>query len=46
MFFDVSGLSNPLAGAHLYVSGVRDAKGNEMMYFEVPLDQPSADQTK
>ena len=40
MFFDVSGLSSPLAGAHLYLSGVRDAKGNEMMYFEVPLDKP------
>jgi len=48
MFFDVSGLSNPLAGAHLYLSGVRDAKGNEMIYFDVPLDKPSAstDQTK
>jgi hypothetical protein len=40
MFFDVSGIANPLAGAHLYLSGVRDVKGNEMMYFEVPLDKP------
>jgi hypothetical protein len=39
MFFDVSGISNPLAGAHFYLTGVRDAKGNELMYFEVPLEK-------
>jgi hypothetical protein len=39
MFFDVSDISNPLAGAHLYLTGVRDAKGNELMYFEVPLEK-------
>ena len=46
MFFDVSGIANPLAGAHLYLSGVHDAKGNEMMYFEVPLDKPEPDSPK
>ncbi len=31
--------TNPLAGAHFYLTGVRDAKGNELMYFEVPLEK-------
>ncbi len=39
MFFDVSDISVPLAGAHFYLTGVRDAKGNELMYFEVPLEK-------
>jgi hypothetical protein len=39
MFFDVSDISNPLAGAHFYLTRVRDAKGNELMYFEVPLEK-------
>jgi hypothetical protein len=39
MFFDVSGISAPLAGAHFYLTGVRDAKGNELMYFEVALEK-------
>ena len=29
----------PLAGAHFYLTGVRDAKGNELMYFEIPLEK-------
>jgi len=39
MFFDVSGISTPLAGANFYLTGVHDAKGNELMYFEVPLEK-------
>jgi hypothetical protein len=39
MFFDVSGISTPLAGAHFYLTGVRDAKGEQLMYFEVPLEK-------
>jgi hypothetical protein len=39
MFFDVSEISTPLAGANFYLTGVRDAKGNELMYFEVPLEK-------
>jgi hypothetical protein len=38
-FFDVEGITAPLAGAHIYVSGVNDAKGGELMYFELPLDK-------
>jgi hypothetical protein len=39
MFFDVSGISVPLAGAHFYLTGVRNSKGDELMYFEVPLEK-------
>lgn len=39
LFFDVSGISTPLAGAQFYLSGVYDAKGNQLMYFEVPLEK-------
>jgi len=39
MFFDVSGISTPLAGANFYLTSVHDAKGNELMYFEVPLEK-------
>lgn len=39
MFFDVSDIAAPLAGAHFYLTGVKDAKGNELMYFEVSLDK-------
>jgi len=39
MFFDVAGISAPLAGANFYLTGVHDAKGNELMYFEVPLEK-------
>jgi len=39
LFFDVSGISTPLAGANFYLTGVRDAKGNDLMYFEVPLEK-------
>jgi hypothetical protein len=39
LFFDVSGISTPLPGAHVYLTGVRDSKGNELMYFEIPLEK-------
>jgi hypothetical protein len=37
MFFDVTGISEPASGARLFLTGVRDAKGNELLYFEIPL---------
>ena len=37
LFFDVEDIDAPLAGAQIYVSGVDDAKGNELMYFEIPM---------
>jgi len=39
MFFDISGISSPMPGAHVYLTGLRDAKGTELMYFEMPLQQ-------
>jgi len=39
MFFDISDISTPLAGAHFYLNRVLDAKGNELMYFDVPLEK-------
>lgn len=37
LFFDVEDIPTPVAGAHLYVSGVNDSKGTELMYFELQL---------
>ncbi len=39
LFFDASDIENPLAGASFYLVGLKDAKGHELMYFEVPLDK-------
>jgi hypothetical protein len=36
-FFDVGGIDAPLAGAHIYVTGVNNAQGTELMYFEIPM---------
>jgi len=38
-FFDVEDLTAPLEGAHIYITGVNDVKGTELMYFELPLDK-------
>jgi len=39
LFFDVEGISSPLAGANMEVTGVADARGNDLMYFEIAMDQ-------
>ena len=39
VFFDVSGISSPLAGARFYLTGLRDAKGTELLYFEIPFQK-------
>jgi hypothetical protein len=36
VFFDVEGVKQPLDGSHIYLTGVRDAGGTELMYFEIP----------
>lgn len=38
-FFDVSGISQPLAGAHLYVTGIANNEGQQLMYFEIPMEK-------
>jgi hypothetical protein len=39
LYFDVGDISTPLAGANFYVTGVRDSGGNELMYFEIPMEK-------
>jgi len=39
LFFDVTDIADAVAGARIYVSGVDDAKGTELMYFEIPLEK-------
>jgi hypothetical protein len=39
LFFDVSDIPNPLTGSRFYLTGVRNSSGNDLMYFEVPLDK-------
>ncbi len=39
LFFDISDVQNPLKGATFYLTRVHDASGNDLMYFEVPLDK-------
>jgi len=39
LFFDVSDLNSPLREANIDVTGVRDAKGNELMFFEIPMEK-------
>lgn len=38
-FFDFEGISNPLAGARLYITGLRNAEGQEILYFEIPMEK-------
>lgn len=39
LFFDVSDVKEPLKGADFYLTGVHDASGNDLMYFDVSLDK-------
>jgi len=39
LFFDVSGISSPLPGATIDITGVANAKGNELLYFEISVDK-------
>ncbi len=38
LFFDVSGIENPEAQAHLYISGIK-AGSKELFYFDIPLEE-------
>jgi hypothetical protein len=38
LFFDVAGVSAPLAGSSMEITGVDNANGNELMFFEIPMD--------
>jgi hypothetical protein len=39
LFYDLSGLTNPLKGAHMYLRVLRDADGHELYAFEIPFDK-------
>ena len=39
LFFDIGGITSPLSGANIDVTGVADARGNELLYFEIPVDK-------
>src|ERR1700691_259761 len=39
LFYDVSQLDHPLKGAKLHLHKIRDADGNELFYFEIPVDK-------
>jgi len=39
LFFDVGDISSPLPHANIDITGVVNAKGNEMLYFEIPMDK-------
>jgi len=39
LFFDVGGIHSPLRGATVEVTGITDAKGNELLYFEIAMDK-------
>jgi hypothetical protein len=39
LFYDVSGLNNPLHSALLNLHTIKDADGKELFYFEIPFDK-------
>ena len=38
LFFDISGIETPEAGAHIYISGIK-INGKELFYFDIPLEK-------
>ncbi|GAC1429630.1 MAG: hypothetical protein NVS1B11_28850 [Terriglobales bacterium] len=42
LFFDISDLSGTISGARFYLTGVKDSNGDELMYFEVPLERANS----
>lgn len=39
IYFNVEGISNPLAGAQLTVSGLNTSDGKELFFFEIPMEK-------
>ena len=39
LFFDVGGINSPLRGANIDITGLSDGKGNELMFFEIPMEK-------
>jgi hypothetical protein len=38
VFFDISDLNSPLRNSTIDIAGLADAKGNELLFFEIPMD--------
>jgi hypothetical protein len=41
LFFDVSGVQQPLIGSHILFTGLRNSQGQELFYFDIPLQGTS-----
>jgi hypothetical protein len=39
MYFDIGDINSPLRGANIDITGVADAKGNELLFFEIAADK-------
>lgn len=39
LFFDIGGIASPLRGSNIDITGVDDARGNELMFFEISVDK-------
>jgi hypothetical protein len=39
MFFDIGGIHSPLNDATIDITGINDAKGNELMFFEILMEK-------
>jgi hypothetical protein len=39
LFFDIAGIDNPLPGAHFFLTGLHNAKGDDLYYFEIALEK-------
>src|SRR5436305_1514224 len=39
LFFDVSGVSQALIGSHILFTGIRNGAGQELFYFDIPLQK-------
>jgi hypothetical protein len=39
VFFDVRDLDHPLAGGHIYLTGIRDDRGQELLFFDIATEK-------
>ena len=39
LFFDVSGVTQPLIGSRILLTGIRNGAGQELFYFDIPLQK-------
>lgn len=39
LFFDIGGVSQPLIGSHILFTGLRSGSGQELFYFDIPLQK-------